>query len=349
MEFGLMQEFQPVPNSNEADSFAKSLEQIDAAERLGLDVIWVADIHFAPQLSVMSSPLLGAAAIAGRTSRIKIGTAVQILALHHPLRVAEDVATLDHLSAGRFIFGVGRSNVPDVYRVLNVPYEESRTRLMEALQILKRAWAEPVFSHRGAHYEFRDVALVPKPFQKPYPPIRMAVESHQGFVTAGKLGYPIFVSVRLGSLSDLVPLIRSYREAYRDAGHPGRGETYLRVPIYIAETARRAHDEARESIMSSFVDMAGLLDASANVSGAADDDRRRQWARRLRKLSYDDALREQVVVGDPESVIDRLAELRERLGLSGVLADVNRGGKLPHDAIMNSLKLLCLTVAPRFR
>jgi hypothetical protein len=62
MEFGLMQEFQPVPNSNEADSFVKSLEQIDAAERLGLDVIWVADLHFAPQLSVMSSPLLGAAA-----------------------------------------------------------------------------------------------------------------------------------------------------------------------------------------------------------------------------------------------------------------------------------------------
>src|SRR5262249_53515201 len=99
MEFGLMQEFQPVPNSNEADSFAKSLEQIDAAERLGLYVIWVADLHFLPQLSVMSSSLLAAAAIAGRTSRIKIGTAVQILPLHPPLRVAEDIATLDHLSA----------------------------------------------------------------------------------------------------------------------------------------------------------------------------------------------------------------------------------------------------------
>ena len=101
--------------------------------------------------------------------------------------------------------------------------------------------------------------------------------------------------------------------------------------------------------MSSFVHMAGMYDAHANVSGAADHDRPRQVARRLRELSYDDALREQVVVGDPESVIDRLAELRERLGLSGVVADVNRGGKLPHDAIMNSLKLLCLAVAPRFR
>jgi alkanesulfonate monooxygenase SsuD/methylene tetrahydromethanopterin reductase-like flavin-dependent oxidoreductase (luciferase family) len=177
----------------------------------------------------------------------------------------------------------------------------------------------------------------------------MAVESPHGFVTAGKLGYPIFVSVRIGTLSDLIPLIRAYSEAYRDAGHPGRGDTYLRVPIYIAETTRRAHDEARESIMSSFIDVADMLDASANISGAADDDGRRKCARRLRELSYDDALREQVVVGDPESVIDRLAELRERLGLSGVLAEVNRGGKLPHGAIMNALKLLCVTVAPRFR
>jgi alkanesulfonate monooxygenase SsuD/methylene tetrahydromethanopterin reductase-like flavin-dependent oxidoreductase (luciferase family) len=349
MEFGLMQEFQPVPNSSQADSFAKSLEQIDAAEEFGLDAIWVADLHFLPQLSVMSSSLLGAAAIAGRTSRIKIGTAVLVLPLHHPLRLAEDIATLDHLSAGRFILGVGRSNYPDAYRVLNVPYGESRARLLETLEILKRAWTEPVFSHRGAHYEFHDVALVPKPFQTPYPPIRMAVESPQGFVTAGKLGYPIFVSVRIGSLSDLVPLVQAYREAYRDAGHSGRGDVYLRAPIYIAEAAGRAQDEARQGVMGSFIDVADMLDASANVSRAADDDHRRKWARRLRELSYEDALREQVIIGDPESVVGRLTELRERLGLSGVLAEVNRGGKLPHEAVMNALKLLCLAVAPRFR
>jgi alkanesulfonate monooxygenase SsuD/methylene tetrahydromethanopterin reductase-like flavin-dependent oxidoreductase (luciferase family) len=349
MEFGLMQEFQPAPNSSQADSFAKSLEQIDAAERFGLDVIWVADLHFLPRLSVMSSSLLAAAAIAGRTSRIKIGTAVQVLPLHHPLHLAEDIATLDHLSAGRFIFGVGRSNYPDAYRVLNIPYSESQTRLSETLDILKRAWTEPIFSHRGTHYEFRDVALVPKPFQKPHPPIRMAVESPQGFVAAGKLGYPIFVSVRIGALSDLAPLVGAYREAYRGEGHAGKGEVYLRVPIYVAETARRARDEAQASIMSSFTDVADMLDASANIAHADDDDHRRRWAARLRGLSYEDALREQVIVGDVESVADRLAEIQEKLGLSGVLAEVNRGGQLPHDATMNSLRLLCLTVAPRFR
>jgi alkanesulfonate monooxygenase SsuD/methylene tetrahydromethanopterin reductase-like flavin-dependent oxidoreductase (luciferase family) len=349
MEFGLMQEFQPVPNATQADSFLKSLDQVDIAERFGLDVVWVADLHFVPRLSVMSSSLLAAAAIAGRTSRIKIGTAVQVLPLHHPLRLAEDIATLDHLSAGRFIFGVGRSNYPDAYRVLNIPYGESRTRLLETLDILKRAWTEPVFSHRGTHYEFQDVALVPKPFQKPHPPIRMAVESLKGFVTAGKLGYPIFVSVRIGTLSDLAPLIGAYRAAYREEEHPGKGEVYLRLPIYLAEAAGRARDEARDSIMSSFTEVADMLEAAVTLSNACNDDPRRQWARNLRELSYEDALRERVIVGDADTAVDRLAELRETLGLDGILAELNRGGKLPQDGIMNALKLLCLRVAPRLR
>ena len=95
MEFGMFHEFQRLPGVSEAEAFAQSLEQVDAAERMGLDAMWLAELHFAPERSVLASPLILAAAIAQRTKRMKIGTAVQVLPLCHPLRLAEEVATVD--------------------------------------------------------------------------------------------------------------------------------------------------------------------------------------------------------------------------------------------------------------
>ena len=105
MEFGMFHEFQRLPGTSEAEAFAQSLEQVDAAERLGLDAMWLAELHFAPERSVLASPLILAAAIAQRTRRMKIGTAVQVLPLCHPLRLAEEVATVDQLSGGRLSEG----------------------------------------------------------------------------------------------------------------------------------------------------------------------------------------------------------------------------------------------------
>ena len=106
MEFGLFTEFQRLPGRSEAETFAQSFEQADAAESWGLDAMWLAELHFGADQSVISAPLILASDIAARTHRMKIGTAVQVLPLCHPLRLAEEVATLDHISGGRLIFGV---------------------------------------------------------------------------------------------------------------------------------------------------------------------------------------------------------------------------------------------------
>src|SRR5713226_6432860 len=120
-----------------------------AAEDLGYDAVWLAELHFQKERSVLSSPLVVGAAIAGRTKRVRIGFAVQVLPLIHPLRLAEDVATLDHLSKGRLDFGVGRSGLPGHYQGFNIPYSESRERFQETLGILRKAWTEERFSHSG--------------------------------------------------------------------------------------------------------------------------------------------------------------------------------------------------------
>ncbi|HKM70177.1 MAG TPA: LLM class flavin-dependent oxidoreductase, partial [Stellaceae bacterium] len=133
MEFGMFHEFPSLPGRTEAEAFDEALAQVDAAEALGLDVMWLAELHFEPRRSVLSAPLSIASAIAARTRRIKIGIAVQVLPLCHPLRLAEEAATVDQLSHGRLIFGVGRSGVAQTYEAYGVSYAESRDRFREIL------------------------------------------------------------------------------------------------------------------------------------------------------------------------------------------------------------------------
>src|SRR6202451_3314314 len=267
-EFGMFHEFQRTAAMTEEEAFAISFEQIDAAERWGLDAMWLAEIHVNPERSVCSAPLTLASAIAARTKRMKIGAGVEVLPLCHPLRLAEEAATVDQISHGRLIFGVGRSGFPRTYEAYGVPYEESRERFAETLEIVKRAWTEERFSYRGKYFAYDKVALVPKPRQKPYPPIRIAATSVDTYAAIGAQGHAIFVAARIGTISELAPLVRGYREAYRAAGHPGTGEVYLRVPVYIAETQERARREPEESVMHLFRTIGGQLEASANLSGA---------------------------------------------------------------------------------
>src|SRR3954463_2325141 len=166
MEFGMFHEFPSVPGRSETAMFDESIEQIDAAERWGLDAMWLAEIHFAPERTYLSSPLAIASAIAARTQRMKIGLAVQVLPLCHPLRLAEEAATVDQISNGRLIFGVGRSGVARTYEAYGVPYGESRERFTEILDIVQKAWTQETVSYQGKYHRFEDVTVVPKPYQQ---------------------------------------------------------------------------------------------------------------------------------------------------------------------------------------
>src|ERR1700686_2484340 len=125
-EFGMFHEFQRPAGVTEEQAFTTSFEQIDAAERWGLDAMWLAEIHVAAERSVCSAPLTLASAIAARTKRMKIGTGVQVLPLCHPLRLAEEAATVDQISHGRLIFCVGPPGFLPAYEAFGGPYGESR-------------------------------------------------------------------------------------------------------------------------------------------------------------------------------------------------------------------------------
>jgi alkanesulfonate monooxygenase SsuD/methylene tetrahydromethanopterin reductase-like flavin-dependent oxidoreductase (luciferase family) len=348
MEFGMFHEFPSLPGRTESEAFDEAMEQVDAAERLGLDVMWLAELHFEPRRSVLSAPLSIASAIAARTSRMKIGIAVQVLPLCHPLRLAEEAATVDQLSHGRLIFGVGRSGVAQTYEAYGVSYAESRERFREILDIVEQAWTKPSFSYGGKYHSFNEVTVVPKPHQKPTPPIRIAASTPDTFPAIGRRGAAIFASVRHTTWSDLAKQIQNYHDAWTAAGHPGRGQVFVSAPTYLAETEERAHSDPRESIMHFYHEQANLLEGAAKLVDAETAARRMRRVNQLRSLRYEDGLHNHALVGTPGAVAERLKALQQKIGLSGILAELNCGGLIPHRQVVSAMQLLCREIKPSF-
>ena len=349
MEFGMFHEFQRMPGQTEAEAFATSFEQVDAAERCGLDVMWLAELHSAPERSVLAAPMTVASAIAMRTRRMKIGIAVQVLPLCHPVRIAEEATTVDHISQGRLIMGVGRSGFPRTYQAYGISYGESRERFAEVMEILKLAWTQERFSFDGKFYHFDNVCVTPKPYQTPYPEFRMAVNSPDTFEATGRQGLAIFVATRLGDLTELVPNLTAYREAWTKAGHPGNGKVYLRVPVYVAATEAQALSDPEESIMYFYRYLGQRIEESVSQEGVRAIENRAERGRRLQHIAWDEVTRSKVIVGTPAMVADRLGQLRQELGLSGILAEMNCGMRIPPARVMNSLQMMCEGVIPQFR
>jgi alkanesulfonate monooxygenase SsuD/methylene tetrahydromethanopterin reductase-like flavin-dependent oxidoreductase (luciferase family) len=335
--------------ASQASAFRDIFELADRAEALGIDCVWLGEIHFTPQRSVISASLQVASAIASRTRRLRVGTAVQVLPLNHPLRIAEEVATVDQISEGRFEFGIGRSGAVRTYDVYGIPYGESQARFLEALEIIRRAWTGEPFSYDGHFYRIQNATVVPRPHQVPHPPIRMATTSDETFPAAARLGLRIFIGLRATEIPDLRAQLASYREAWDEADHAGAPNVYLRIPVYASTTARGATEEPRASLTSFFVRQTELARAAVGRAGAGPADRRRMEAERMASLSYEDILARKVVFGTAAEVIDRLAQLREELGLDGIVAELNPGGLISPELEARSFEIIAREVVPALR
>lgn len=349
MEFGSFAEFHARPGYTQREIFAESFEHVDQAEAMGLDAVWLSESHFNPTRSVMSSPLTVASAIAGRTKRLKVGTAVHVIPLGNPLRMAEEVATLDHVSQGRFEYGVGRSGLPGSYEGYNMSYAESRERFFEYMEIMNRAWTNERFSYCGKFYSYDDVCLTPKPYNHPHPKIRVAATTSDTFETMGAMGYPIFVGVRSLGMPQVAQQVASYKKAWKDAGHRGPVDVSLRVPVFVSESREEAVTAPEDSFMKQFRRLGGQLAASASKPGSQAGEERAARGAQLADLTWEQVQREKVAVGTPEMVVEQLNIMKETLSLSGVVAEFNAGEGISKEQIANSLRLVCEKVMPAFR
>jgi alkanesulfonate monooxygenase SsuD/methylene tetrahydromethanopterin reductase-like flavin-dependent oxidoreductase (luciferase family) len=265
------------------------IEQIVYADELGFDIAWLAELHFYQPFSILPAPLILASALAQRTTRIRLGTAVVLLPLQHPLRVAEDAAMVDILSQGRGLeLGVGRGGITIHFQGLNVPYEESRARFEEALTLIERTWTQETCALAGKYFQVPETLVVPKPLQKPHPPLRIAANSPETATFAGAHGYPVFVASILNPFPKLPEHVDIYRRAFRAAGHTGKQEDVVAAfPIYVADSDAQVRHEVEASFMYYFRTVSEQLRLGERDQSASR--RLREVRRRLEAMTWEEA------------------------------------------------------------
>jgi alkanesulfonate monooxygenase SsuD/methylene tetrahydromethanopterin reductase-like flavin-dependent oxidoreductase (luciferase family) len=349
VKFGLFFQAPEAPGQSHADRFAEMIELIGMADTLGFDVAWLAELHFGGAFSLLSNPLMAVPVIAQRTPRIRIGTAVTLLPLHHPLACAEQAATADVLSGGRLEFGVGRGSIPSQFHGFRVPLSENRSRFVEALDIIRRAWTGERFRYAGAHYQVEDVQVVPRPLQRPHPPIRVAVHSAESFAHIGGLGLPIYSGTTTTPLPQLREFMAVYRERLAAGGHAWQPEQMaLMLPVHVADSSAAARDAMRPGVRKYYENLRTIFSALPD-SYAEHLPRLKIIQDTLANLPYDKFFRDQAVFGDPAEVVDRLQAVIEEFSLSQVICWFDQGSMLPRADVEVTMRRFVEQVMPKLR
>jgi alkanesulfonate monooxygenase SsuD/methylene tetrahydromethanopterin reductase-like flavin-dependent oxidoreductase (luciferase family) len=347
MKFGLHYLLSCADGQSPVARYRETLEQATRAEALGFESVWPVEHHFAPNVSILPCPALLLAAVAARTRTLRLGTAIVQLPLAHPLRVAEELATLDVLSDGRVEFGVGRGGNPTHFAGYGVPMAESRDRMSEALDFIRAAWTADRFSFHGRFFEADDLALSPRPVQRPHPPIRVAANSVDTATWAGRAGHPILVASNVNPIPALRTLVPQYRRARAEAGHPADADDVtLLMPVFVGERRAEIQRDVAPSVRQFAHNAASV--AAPWLARASDAERPKLQAilDGARAMTYDTVNDVTGIFDTPDACIERLRWVHEELGPGRVICWFNFGGLIPHERVMRSMELFSSHVMP---
>jgi natural product biosynthesis luciferase-like monooxygenase protein len=340
--------YRPRIHGSEGRLYEEIFEEVDLAERAGFDRVWFAEHHFFAYGGAQSSAAMFGLAAAARTRRIRVGSGVALLPLNDPIRVAEEFALLDVLSGGRLDFGIGRAFQRAEYEAFNVPMEESRARFEEANEIIMRAWSGETFSYDGRFRRLRNVTVMPRPLQRPHPPVFVAcVISEESFRFTGRHGYNLMYVPYVSDQAHGAQRMGWYREALAEAGiDPRTREILLPYHFYCGENP----DEAREfprPYLADYLEAAAEANRSdADASQYSGYQGIGQGFAALAK-NYESMYPNQVIFGDASQCLERMAEVAE-FGATEVSLVTNFGA-MPHAAIMRSMERFARDVMPHLR
>jgi len=340
-----------------AEDYAAINQQLDQAclaEALGFDSVWLTEHNFTGE-SVYSDPIPFASALAMRTSRVRIGFAVIQMALRHPVRVATQLALVDNLCKGRLDVGVGRGTIYNEYEFVGygLRSDDSRARLDEGLEIVRKAWSGNAVVHEGEFYQLSLPELRPMPYQKPHPPIWQSAVSPPSFEYCGRQGVPV-MTVRLPNeiLKDRLAL---YENGLRESGCTEAEQQALRRDaavwrfVYAAESQAQAEDELAAALLEGRQHMKHARDTLNPADFKVDERLLNPWANT--KVSDDEALKfvmaNGTFCGTPDRIAEQLAELRE-IDVHHVMCQMSFG-YMAHDKITRSMQLFADKVMPTAR
>jgi alkanesulfonate monooxygenase SsuD/methylene tetrahydromethanopterin reductase-like flavin-dependent oxidoreductase (luciferase family) len=353
MQFGTYYFLQATPGRSAEAVITDEVEQMVLSERLGFDSVWLTEHHYA-DYGISSAPSVLLATVAARTERVRLGMAVYVLPFHHPLRLAEETATLDILSKGRIVVGLGRGNRPQEFLGHGVNQDESRTRMEEGVQVLRAAWTDDRVSFQGRHWQIDDVPVYPKPLTQPHPPLTFAVSSPQSLAWAGANAFPIMSSGLTTPIDALQKQRETYVAALKAAGHPASTVSDLLAKwivskhVYVAPTDEEACAEA-EGPEKWYLDAFARSIRPDGLHGISDAVRQQATtaADRAASHQWDVLVEDRLFIGSPATVRRKIAELRE-IGVGELLCWMNFGG-LPPEKVRRSMQLFADEVMPSFR
>lgn len=358
MKWGTFSLSQMPDQSLRSEAFDADFRQFELAEELGFDTIWIAE-HLFSTYGVVTSTQVLAAAIAMRTKKIDIGTAVVVIPFNHPLRTASDFALVDVLSHGRLKFGVGRAYQPHEFLGLGVPMEQSREMYSEGLEIVLRAWKEETVSFEGKFWKApQPVEVLPKPHQRPHPPVYQATVSPESFEQAARLGVNLqlaapftYRTYRETWKDELQKHLKGYEETCRKLGRDGKKtERMMLFPFYVAETDEEARRQYQPHVEWFYNKVASHQQAvkgmPATIKGYELGMTEGKKTREMGYLSFDKLTEHHAaIVGSPERCVDALREAKERFGLTEIALWTNLGGIDPR-ASERAMRLIMDKVAP---
>ncbi|MEI7924882.1 MAG: LLM class flavin-dependent oxidoreductase [Chloroflexota bacterium] len=335
-KFGVFSLLSVPDTADEADLVRGELDLNCYAEEAGFDSVWLAE-HSGSRYGLIASPQVMAAAIAARTSRIRIGTGVSVLPLHHPLRLANDFAMIDVLSNGRLDYGVGRGYSEAEYASFGVPLAENRDRFDEALEVILKAWTNETFSHESKYYSIPSVQAIPAVVQKPYPPLYVAAGSPASVEWAAQ--HLVRMLSSSGSAENIRHKWAAYREHALAAGHTAEAveaalaESWVVKHIHVAEDDETAVREAGERFLWFF-----RLIANRRMFDGPNEIQPLEWWQEHGACYF----------GSPETVASALEEWQAASGVTNTLCWMNTGG-IPTPLVRNSMRLFGERVIPRLR
>jgi probable F420-dependent oxidoreductase len=311
-------------------NFEATIQDCERAEALGFDSVWIGEHHNHPLL--YPTPLIGLAAIASRTRRLRLGTGVLLLPLYHPLAVAEEGAMVDVISGGRLILGLGAGYAPEEFSAFGISIKERGRRLEESAALLNRLWTEEHVSHEGRYYRVINVTLGPRPVQQPRPPIWFAGWVEPAIRRAARLG-DAWLGGPSARLDELAACVRIFQEAWQEAARATSSpDIALMRYVFVADSLEQAYVTVGDATLRIF------------------ETTYFRWPHPVVKrppgtLTVQELAKDRFILGSPAQCIEQIERFRQQLGLTHLICRLSFPG-VPREASAASVEWFTRDVMP---
>jgi len=325
----------------------QNMELAVRGEELGFGCVWYAEHFFNPH--GRPSTAVQAGYLAAKTKRIRVGSMVIVLPYHNPIEVAQDWATVDVLSGGRLNVGLGAGFFKMEFDGLNIPFEEARPRFEEAKEIVLKAWTQETFSYNGKYYKIPEVSVVPKPVQKPHPPIWMPATSPSTFKKCAQQRINAILGGVYVNRDELLDQFKLWYNTLDEAGvRHDEVKTGSVEIIHVSDTNEKAKKEVKDAIwwnLENFADVIAPPSGGWPQSYSFYNEFHKFFKERIRE--FDKTIDEGTAIGDPDKVTERIKLHLEQGKVDHLLCWFNAGA-VPHELAMRSMELFAKHVMPRF-